>query len=103
MAQKKIKEREIGKIGKSTVLEKDLRHQEWEKIIENKKKPDDLFYRNFVFRCGKCISEFKHTAKIGEIEHRIICPECNEEHILRIRPVSRRYNIKFPETIKLVK
>lgn len=102
MAIKKNKEK-IGELGKSIVVERDLRHQEWDRIIENKKRPDDLFYRNFVFRCGKCISEFEHTAKIGEIEHKVVCPECKEEHIIKIKPLSKNYYVKIPKTIELVK
>ncbi len=101
--KKKAIEEGIGELGKSTVVEKDLRRLEWEKTVGGKKKKECLFYRNFVFKCGKCIHEFEHTTEIGEIEHKVICPECDEEHILRIRPVSKNYDVKIPRTVELVK
>ncbi|HDI73122.1 MAG: hypothetical protein DRO76_05875 [Candidatus Altiarchaeales archaeon] len=102
-------QRELRKsMGKSILIEKDinklkrkLRLKEPVKI-ESKKKPS-TFYRKFVFKCGKCISEFEHTARIPMIEHKVVCPKCKEEYTLKIKPLSGEYEVKVPRGVKLVK
>ncbi len=74
------------------VAEKNLVHVEPEQL-KGERNPK-LFYRNFVFKCNKCVHEFEHEAAIPIIEHKIVCPKCNKEHIIRIVPVSKQYTIK---------
>jgi DNA-directed RNA polymerase subunit RPC12/RpoP len=67
-------------------------------------RPTDILTKNFVFKCGKCVEEFKHKAKIDSIEHKVICPKCNKEHILHLKPMIGGYHIiKIPATIKQIK
>jgi len=61
-----------------------------------------VFQRDFVFRCGKCVGEFTHTAKIAVIDHKVVCPKCSEEHILRIVPNAGDYKIRLPKGIKQI-
>ncbi|MEA3255618.1 MAG: hypothetical protein U9Q22_07265 [Candidatus Altiarchaeota archaeon] len=95
-------------MGKSILIEEDilklkskLRLHEPAKI-KPKKKPS-VFYRKFVFECGKCVGEFKHTVRIPMIKHKVICPKCSEEHILQIKPIAGDYEVKLPKSMKLVK
>jgi DNA-directed RNA polymerase subunit RPC12/RpoP len=96
-------------LGKSTLIEEDL--QATEKQLGDCSEPEkekgehkpQLFYRNFVFKCGKCIKDFKHEAAIPIIEHPVVCPTCNEVHLIRVIPVTRHYELKLPKNLKAVR
>ena len=98
----------IKNLGKSTLVEEDLQHTEKGLVheepmeLKNNKTPK-LFYRNFVFKCNKCVSEFEHEATIPIIEHEITCPVCKEVHVVRVVPVTRHYEFKMPEDLKVIK
>ena len=67
-------------------------------------RPTDILSKNFVFKCGKCVEEFKHKAKIDSIEHKVICPKCNEEHLIQLKPIMGGYHIiKLSKSIKQIK
>ncbi|RLI92271.1 MAG: hypothetical protein DRO89_02410 [Candidatus Altiarchaeales archaeon] len=92
----------IKKLGRSILVEEDLqrtekrlKHKEPEHLREEREPR--LFYRKFVFRCGKCIHEFEHETTIPIIEHKVVCPKCGEEHIIRVVPATRHYELKLPE------
>ncbi|HDH41295.1 MAG TPA: zinc ribbon domain-containing protein [Candidatus Altiarchaeales archaeon] len=98
----------IKKLGRSTLVEEDLQHIE--RRLEHKEpehlrkeREPRLFYRKFVFRCGKCIHEFEHETTIPIIEHKVVCPKCGEEHVIRVVPVARHYELKLPERLTVVK
>lgn len=98
----------IKRLGKSTLVEEDL--QKAEKNLEysepkelKEDKTPKLFYRNFVFRCEKCIHEFKHETTVPILEHKVVCPKCNETHVLRVVPVARHYELKMPKSLKAIK
>lgn len=114
--KKKISDKDLMKLqkelkesrGKSILIEKDLKELRSKLGLktpietEPKKKPY-IFYRNFVFKCGKCVDEFEHTAKITAMDYKVVCPNCREEHILKIKPLAGKYDVKFPRSIKLIK
>jgi Zn finger protein HypA/HybF involved in hydrogenase expression len=95
-------------LGKSTLIEEDLQATEKKldyvepETLKGERKPQ-LFYRNFVFKCGKCIKDFKHETAIPIIEHQVVCPTCNEVHLIRVIPVARHYELKLPKNLKAVR
>lgn len=102
-------QRELMKsMGESILIEEDIKKLKnklrlKEPVKAKSKKKPSVFYRKFVFECGKCIGEFKHTARIPVIEHKVVCPKCSEEHIIQIKPLAGDYEVKLPKTIKLIK
>ena len=62
-----------------------------------------VFYKSFVFECGKCVKEFHHRTEIGSIYHKVVCPKCNEEHILQFKPKITDYEVKIPKSIRVLK
>jgi len=97
---------ELKVLGKSVLVDEDLKrrgHRLGLSAPKAKKGDIPLFYRKFTFKCGRCVSEFKHTAEIPVIEQRVKCPECNEIHIIRIIPIGGHYDVKLPRSIKGVK
>lgn len=62
-----------------------------------------VIHKKFLFRCGKCVGEFEHNAKIAVLDHRVVCPKCKKEHLLKLEPQQGRYKLKVPKSIKLVK
>lgn len=108
LATPKKGEVKIKQLGRSTLIEEDLQNTEKKlgysrpEHLMGEREPK-LFYRKFVFKCGKCIHEFEHEATIPIIEHKVVCPKCSEEHIVRIIPVARHYELKMPEKLKVVK
>jgi len=98
----------IKKLGRSTLVEEDLqytesklKHKEPEHLKEEREPR--LFYRKFVFRCDKCVHEFEHEATIPIIEHKVVCPKCRKEHVIRVVPVARHYELKLPKGLTAVK
>jgi len=93
---------------RSTLIEQDIRRMR-DKLMASGlaavgQRPTDVLCKNFMFRCGKCVEEFKHKARIDSIEHKVICPKCSKEHILHLKPVIGGYHIiKLPKTIKQIK
>lgn len=101
--EKKVK---LKILGKSVLVDEDLKKRDYRfglRAPKAKKGEIPSFYGKFAFKCGKCVSEFKHTAEIPVIEQKIICPECNEIHIIRIIPIGGHYEVKLPRSIKGVK
>ena len=112
----KISDRELRKIqkelresrGKSILIEQDIKRLK-EKLNFGRLQSagsgssSRIFHRDFVFRCGKCVGEFKHTAKISVIDHKVVCPKCSEEHLLQITPKAGDYKVKLPKSMKLVR
>ena len=97
---------ELKALGKSVLVDEDLKrmnHRLGLRAPKANKGEIPSFYRKFAFKCGKCVSEFKHTAEIPVIEQRVKCPECNEIHIIRIIPIGGHYDVKLPRSIKGVK
>ena len=97
---------ELKILGKSVLVDEDLKkrdHRLGLRAPKANKGEIPSFYRKFAFKCGKCVSEFKHTAEIPVIEQRVKCPECNEIHIIRIIPIGGQYEVKLPRSIKGVK
>jgi len=93
-------------LGKSVLVEDDLKKKEHKLGLRAPRAGRGeipSFYRKFVFKCGKCVSEFEHTAKIPVIKQMVICPECNQMHAIKIRPIAGHYEIEFPRSIKEVK
>jgi hypothetical protein len=62
-----------------------------------------VIHKKFTFRCGKCVGEFEHNAKIAVLDHKVICPKCKKEHLLELEPHHGRYRVKLPKSIKLIK
>jgi len=62
-----------------------------------------VFYKSFTFECGKCVKEFQHNTEIASIYHKVVCPKCNEEHILQFKPKVAQYDVKIPKSIKVVR
>ncbi|MBN2014803.1 MAG: zinc ribbon domain-containing protein [Candidatus Altiarchaeota archaeon] len=98
----------VKQLGRSTLVEEDLQHTEHglthkePEHLTGEREPK-LFYRKFVFRCGKCVHEFEHEATIPIIEHKVVCPKCSEEHIIRVIPVARHYELKMPKDLTAIK
>ena len=98
----------IKKLGRSTLVEEDLQHTERRlkhkepEHLKGEREPR-LFYRKFVFKCGKCVHEFEHEATIPIIEHKVVCPKCGEEHIIRVVPVAKHYELKLPKELTAVR
>ena len=102
----KKKSVELKVLGKSVLVDEDLKKRDYRlglRAPKAKKGEIPSFYRKFAFKCGKCVSEFKHTAKIPIIEQGVKCPECNEIHVIRIIPIGGHYEVKLPRSIKGVK
>lgn len=97
----------IKELGKSTLVEADFQRMEGELEV---KEPEHLkgdmrpklFYRKFVFRCGKCIKEFEHETTIPVIEHRVVCPQCDEDYVVRVIPVARHYEFRLPPELRVM-
>jgi hypothetical protein len=70
--------------------------------IQTKDNPA-VIHKRFLFRCGKCVGEFEHNAKIAVLDHKVICPKCKKEHLLELEPHQGKYRVKLPKSIKLVK
>jgi len=97
---------ELKILGKSVLVNEDLKkrgHSLGLRAPKANKGEIPSFYGKFAFKCGKCVSEFKHRAEIPVIEQRVKCPECNEIHIIRIIPIGGHYEVKLPRSIKGVK
>ncbi len=97
---------ELKILGKSVLVNDDLKRRDHRlglRAPKANKGEIPSFYRKFAFKCGKCVSEFKHTAKIPVIEQGVKCPECNEIHMIRIIPIGGHYEVKLPRSIKGVK
>jgi len=93
-------------LGKSVLVDEDLKRRDHRLGLRAPKAKNGeipSFYQKFAFKCGKCVSEFKHTAKIPIIEQGVKCPECNEIHMIRIIPIGGHYEVKLPRSIKGVK
>ena len=97
---------------KSTLIEKDilklkdqLRLKGPAEIVPKKKSKAEpaIFYKKFIFKCGKCVGEFKHTARVPMIRYVVVCPVCKEEHVLKIKPLADGCEVKLPRSIKLIK
>jgi Zn finger protein HypA/HybF involved in hydrogenase expression len=98
----------VKNLGKSTLIEEDfqktakgLDYSEPSEL-KGERKPQ-LFYRNFVFKCEKCIHEFKHESAIPIIEHKVVCPKCSEVHVVRVIPVTRHYELQLPKGLKAIR
>jgi len=97
---------ELKILGKSVLVDEDLGKREHKMGLRAPragKGEIPSFYRKFVFKCGKCVSEFEHTAEIPVIEQMVICPECDQIHAIRIRLITGHYEIEFPKSIREVK
>ena len=93
--------------GKSILIEQDIQKLR-DKLSLNMcglptKDNPAVIYKRFMFRCGKCVGEFEHNAKIAVLDHKVICPKCKKEHLLELEPHQGRYRVKLPKSIKLVK
>ena len=92
--------------GRSILIEQDIQKLR-DKLSLNmygfQKKNPAIIHKKFRFRCGKCVGEFEHNAKIAVIGHKVICPICKKEHLLELEPHQGKYRVKFPKTIKQVK
>lgn len=98
--QKELKD----SMGKSILIEQDIKKLK-DRLYAGKpfSAGSTIFRKDFLFRCGKCVGEFKHTANVAVINHRVVCPKCREEHLLQIKPRAGNYKVKLPKTIKIVK
>ena len=96
----------IKSLGRSILVEEDLqkleRKAKLSEMEKHKKRMPRLFYRNFVYRCEKCISEFEHKTIVPIVEHEVVCPECGEVHIIKIVPVSRHYELRLPKGLRII-
>ena len=104
---KRIQKELVSTRGKSILIEQDIQKLR-DKLSQNMcgLKTDDnpaVIHKKFVFRCGKCVGEFEHTAKIAVLDHKVICPKCKKEHLLELEPHQGRYRVKLPKGIKLIK
>lgn len=93
---------ELKVLGRSVLVDEDLKRKEHRMGLRAPKSSRGeipSFYRKFVFKCGKCVSDFKHTARIPVIEQEVECPECKEVHIIRIIPISGHYEVRLPRSI----
>ncbi|MFZ2455365.1 MAG: hypothetical protein WAX07_02700 [Candidatus Altiarchaeia archaeon] len=93
--------------GKSILIEQDIRKLR-DKLslnmcgVQTTDNPA-VIHKKFMFRCGKCVGEFEHNAKIAVLDHKVICPICKKEHLLELEPHQGRYRVKLPKSIKLVR
>ena len=99
---------EIETLGRSTIVDADIKRSKRRLRLEKPpaneiKKGPDMFYRRFVFRCKKCMEEFKHTHDITPRQYEVTCPKCDENHALEITLTSGYYDIIFPETIEILR
>ncbi|HIE33700.1 MAG TPA: hypothetical protein EYP86_00990 [Candidatus Altiarchaeales archaeon] len=99
----KKEEIKIRMLGKSILVEHDLQEAERRARLKEGIKKPRLFYRNFVYRCENCISEFEHETGVPIVEHEVICPVCEEIHIIKIIPASRHYELKLPKKLRVVR
>ena len=84
-------------------MEHDLQEAEGRARLKEGIKKPRLFYRNFVYRCENCVSEFEHETGVPIVEHEVTCPVCEEIHIIKIVPVSRHYELKLPKKLRVIK
>ncbi|MBN2250846.1 MAG: hypothetical protein JW724_02075 [Candidatus Altiarchaeota archaeon] len=105
---KKIQKELRESLGRSILIERDLRkmREKLSSLGRAESSPvagSTLFYRNFVFKCGKCVEEFDHKANVTAIEHKVVCPKCNKEHVLLLKPAAGKMKVRLPKGIKLVR
>ncbi len=103
---KKIQKELAQTKGKSILIEQDiqkLRDRLSLNMPSLQKKNPAVIHKKFLLRCGKCVGEFEHNAKIAVLDHKVICPICKKEHLLELEPHEGKYRVKFPKGIKLVK
>ncbi len=108
-SEKRISDQELRKLqkeltesrNKSILIEADIRKLR-DKLNFSSLGGKPGFDRDFIFKCGKCVGEFSHKARITPIDHKVICPKCNKEHIVQIKPILGDYKVKLPKGIKLV-
>jgi hypothetical protein len=91
----------------SSVVDEDLTEAEefWRMktgLVRRGARAEKKFYKHFILRCRKCMSEFQHKADVGPVVRRLKCPGCDEEHEITITPSSRFFKIKFPESVEVV-
>jgi|WetSurMetagenome_2_1015567.scaffolds.fasta_scaffold133092_2 hypothetical protein len=104
---KRIQKELIQTRGKSILIEQDIQKLR-EKLslnmcgLQTANNPA-VIHKRFLFRCGKCVGEFEHNAKIAVLDHKVICPKCKKEHLLELEPHQGKYRVKLPKGIKLVK
>ncbi|OYT27412.1 MAG: hypothetical protein B6U97_01795 [Candidatus Altiarchaeales archaeon ex4484_96] len=108
-APTKTKKKDVIKIEqlpKSIIVEEDLKSME-EKTgsgsiggAYTKKAPS--FYRKYALKCMKCVNEFEHKTRIPFVKQKVKCPECGEIHIIELQPISGRYRIRLPKTLKVL-
>lgn len=106
-------DRELAKIKKeledtrsrSVLIEEDIRRLKQSLNIELPphvlpNKDTKVFYKDFVFECGNCVKEFRHRTEVSSIYHKVVCPKCNEEHVLVFKPNIKDYEVRLPKTIR---
>jgi hypothetical protein len=100
----KIQKELKNSMGKSMLIEQDIKRLK-DRLYTDKplKAGSTIFQKEFLFKCGKCVGEFKHTAKVAVIHHTVVCPKCKKEHLLQIKPHAGNYKVKLPKSIRIVK
>jgi len=66
-------------------------------------RPSRKFYKNFVLRCQKCLSEFERQIAAQSHEERVFCPKCGRDHMVGVHPASKVHHIRVPNSLKIVK
>jgi hypothetical protein len=101
---RKIQKELKSSMGRSMLIEQDIKRLKDRLDMDRPLKAGStLFRKDFVFKCGKCVGEFRHTANVAVIDHKVVCPKCRKEHLLQISPHAGEYRVKLPKSIKLVK
>ena len=104
----KIKKELVDSRNKSVLIEEDIRRLKQSLNIELPShmlpnRDTKVFYKDFVFECGNCVKEFRHRTEVSSIYHKVVCPKCNEEHVLVFKPKIKDYEVRLPKTIKQVR
>jgi rRNA maturation endonuclease Nob1 len=116
----KIVDRELSLIEKelmssegtrSKIVEEDLKmlegrllHMDFEKAAAPEKgESHRKAYRNFVFKCKKCLNEFDKMIDVPPVKKKVVCPACGRDHTLGVYPSSRFYHVYPSEYIEIRK
>lgn len=87
----------------SRVLAQEFRGRELVEMNVEDTRNLRKFYRNFVFKCMKCLGRFEHNLEFKTIKRKITCPACGKSHGICITPSSRYQHMDVPKSLRVVK